>query len=109
MGDDMVELLTVGVEMVVDEQPLAAHPLHSHAKFINPFHVVEVQTANQVCHLQRRVRSRLLTVETHNLIRILHPMQEVGKVVRNDDRHLLSLPPQVLIQSQRRANRIAIG
>ena len=101
----------VWIEMMVNDNPLGApKSFHHPTQFVaHSRSLTQVEYANQISHVQQIVRERLLLLENHYLLGTVHPLQKIGKIIRHDDRSLLTLLLQILPHSQCRTDRISVG
>ena len=98
-----------GVEVVVDEHLRGRGAYEGRFHLANTARGVVVETEHEVGNLEEHVALLGVTVVAHNLLRIGHPVQEVGILIGHDNRSLLTTRPQILRPAKTRADGVAVG
>ena len=80
------------------------------AEDLQPRNGVEIEAENQVRSGDRPLRTPLgVGLEDHDLVDAGHPVEEIGKLVGNDARHLVAHRAQDLGPGERRPHGVAVG
>ena len=98
-----------GIEMVVDEHLRGQGTDKGCLHLVDATGGVVVETEHEVGNLEEHVALLAMTVVANDLLRVGHPLQEVGILVGHNDGRLLAAHAQIFGPAQTRADGIAIG